>query len=167
MLLVGGFGCLELCLYSSKELLSVTSRSNQSEHSLDGSLPVRGQQSLAKSLTRERDREAVREVGQFYFGDGRKYFIDIFLLKIFWRYWDLQPGREWGDPGPADQDVQHVLLLLRQWPRLKAGFALIGRDLSTLCSDWLVRESGDVGPAPLCHKNTALGQGKLCLFDNM
>ena len=147
-------------------MASATSRSNQSEHSLDGSRPMRGEQSLAISLTRERDREAVREVGQFYFGDGRKYFIDIFLLKIFWRYWDLQPGRGWGHPGPADQDVQHVLLLLRQWPRLKAGFALIGRDLSTLCSDWLVRESGDFRPALLSHKDTALGQGELCLYDN-
>ena len=42
---------------------------------------MRGEQSLAISLTRERDREAVREVGQFYFGDGRKYFIDIFFVE--------------------------------------------------------------------------------------
>ena len=38
MPIVGSFGCLELCLYGIRELASATSRSNQSEQSLDISL---------------------------------------------------------------------------------------------------------------------------------
>ena len=40
MPLVGGFGCLELCLYGIRELASAISRSNQSEDSLDGYRPM-------------------------------------------------------------------------------------------------------------------------------